>query len=95
MTKPRGPSTCFITPYRRYINSCGPDTKAYLHFPLLFIDSWTNVIYAAYWQKYPGIFGMIPAPEEFNYYIDGLVQDCSISSALAMEILQSCTKPSI
>ena len=28
-------------------------------------------------------------------YIDGLVQDCSISSALAMEILQYCTKLSI
>ena len=28
-------------------------------------------------------------------YIDGLVQDCSISSALAMEILQACTKISI
>ena len=28
-------------------------------------------------------------------YIDGLVQDCSNSSALAMELLQSCTKPSI
>ena len=27
--------------------------------------------------------------------IDGLVQDCSISSALAMEILQPCTKSSI
>ena len=27
--------------------------------------------------------------------IDGLVQDCSISSVLAMEILQSCTKPLI
>ena len=26
-------------------------------------------------------------------YIDGLVQDCSNSSALAMELLQSCTKP--
>ena len=26
--------------------------------------------------------------------IDGLVQDCSISSANALEILQSCTKPS-
>ena len=25
-------------------------------------------------------------------YIDGLVQDCSNSSALAMELLQSCTK---
>ena len=27
--------------------------------------------------------------------IDGLVQDCSNSDALAMELLQSCTKPSI
>ena len=30
-----------------------------------------------------------------NPHIDGLVQDCSISSANALEILQSCTKPSI
>ena len=28
-------------------------------------------------------------------YMDGLVQDCSNSSALAMELLQSCTKPLI
>ena len=28
-------------------------------------------------------------------HINGLVQDCSISSALAMEILQPCSKPSI
>ena len=28
-------------------------------------------------------------------YIDGLVQDCSNSSALAMELLQSCTEVSI
>ena len=28
-------------------------------------------------------------------YIDGLVQDCSNSSALAMELLLSCAKPSI
>ena len=28
-------------------------------------------------------------------HIDGLVQDCSNSSALAMELLPSCTKPSI
>ena len=27
--------------------------------------------------------------------VDGLVQDCSISSALVMKILQSCTKPSM
>ena len=30
-----------------------------------------------------------------NGYIDGLVQDCSISIFNALEILQSCTKPSI
>ena len=28
-------------------------------------------------------------------YIDGLVQDCSESNALAKELLKSCTKPSI
>ena len=31
---------------------------------------------------------------KFCEWIDVLEQDCSISSALAMEILQSCTKPS-
>ena len=30
-----------------------------------------------------------------NSQIDGLVQDCSNSSALAMELLQSCTEPLI
>ena len=29
-----------------------------------------------------------------GYHFDGLVQDCSISIANAMEILQYCTKPS-
>ena len=28
-------------------------------------------------------------------YLDGLVQDCSNSIAKALELLQSCTKPSI
>ena len=31
----------------------------------------------------------------FPLHIDGLAQDCSNSSALAMELLQSCPKPSI
>ena len=30
-----------------------------------------------------------------RYNIDGSAQDCSNSSALAMELLQSCAKPSI
>ena len=31
---------------------------------------------------------------EGEYQIDGLVQDCSNSIANALELLQSCTKPS-
>ena len=45
---------------------------------------------------------IVPKGDELKYavpqpktYIDGLVQDCSNSSALAMELPQSCTKPSI
>ena len=29
------------------------------------------------------------------YHVDGMVQDCTNSSALAMELLQSCTEPSM
>ena len=32
---------------------------------------------------------------EAQTYIDGFVQDCSNSIAYALELLQSCTKPSI
>ena len=31
---------------------------------------------------------------DVNHIVDGSVQDCSISSANALELLQSCTKPS-
>ena len=33
--------------------------------------------------------------EIYARYIDGLVQDCSISGALAIETLQFCTDPAI
>ena len=33
--------------------------------------------------------------ERFAVYMDSLVKDCSNSSALAMELLQFCTKLSI
>ena len=35
------------------------------------------------------------SPKKFQTYIAGLVQDCSNSIANALELLQSCTKPSI
>ena len=34
-------------------------------------------------------------PQEREEHIDSLVQDCSNPSTLAMELLHSCTKPSI
>ena len=37
----------------------------------------------------------IESSRTIHEHRDGLVQDCSISSALVLEILQSCTKPSI
>ena len=35
-----------------------------------------------------------PCYSTISYYIDGLAQDCSNSSALAMELLKSCSKSS-
>ena len=55
-------------------------------FPLhLVVPNWDNVVTpkCARWTSFP------------HGYIDGLVQDCSNSSALAMELLQSCIRPSI
>ena len=43
-----------------------------------------------------GIYTIGPVMKPvYTLNIDGLVQDCSISSSLAMEVLQSCTKWSI
>ena len=36
-----------------------------------------------------------PMSDPVHWHIDGLVQDCSNSSALAVGLLQYCTKPSI
>ena len=49
---------------------------------------WTEVIPCAVGQHGRSRYSSIQ-------YIDGLVQDCSISNANALEILQYCTKPSI
>ena len=52
---------------------------------------WYNMNFAEnYWCRFPYVI-IKHLPE----HIDGLVQDCSNPSALAMELLQSCTKPSI
>ena len=42
-----------------------------------------------------GLSAVVVGQGKYWGYIDGLVRDCSNSSALAMELLQSCSKPSI
>ena len=60
------------------------------------LAQWTNWRYAVrrYWLKQKVC---IPWDIKFLFHadIDGLVQNCSNSSALALELLQCCTKPSI
>ena len=50
-------------------------------------------IYVANTNRGHGIWSIFSSSE--LPYIDGLVQDCSNSMPLAMELLQFCTKPSI
>ena len=40
-------------------------------------------------------WGKVRNGNDYWYIIDDFAQDCSISNELAVEILQSCTKPSI
>ena len=63
-----------------------------------------QIIYALSSNKimYNSVTPPHPPPYSLHYYcllyteyIDGLMQDCIKSSALAMELLQSCTKPLI
>ena len=46
-------------------------------------------------ESWPHENDLVQGVEHTDTHIDALVQDCSISGALAMGILQSCTKPSI
>ena len=52
-----------------------------------------------YWEFPAPVVSTSHYSKQFYYitmdYIDGLVQDCSNSIANALELLQSCTKPSI
>ena len=57
--------------------------------------SWHHIIWSSDPYKHISMYFGDNAQAISNTDIDDLVQDCSIPSALAMEILQSCTKPSM
>ena len=57
--------------------------------PQLMLLYWSHGIFMLKWSSGG------PQYHLWSDNFDGLVQDCSISSALALEILQPCTKPSM
>ena len=67
------------------------------------INGWVNTRAAGDLRRYRPHYDVIVmkivremGPMSFLHaHVDGLVQDCSNSSVLAMVLLQSCTKPSI
>ena len=83
----------------------------FTHFPLNQCQTWwedvpldkisckflcqrfSSLLYPVLQQSWSG--DVLVSSYQSIHHIDGLVQDCSNFSALAMELLQSCTKPSI
>ena len=56
---------------------------------------WACIILCSRNKVHHQSWSIFASPKNMALGIDGLVQDCSNSSVLAMELLQSCTKPSI
>ena len=54
-----------------------------IHFPVIYLSK-----AQVHWSK-------LYSASSYHHHFDGLVHDCSNSSALALELLQSCTKPLI
>ena len=80
------PSKCAIDSFKDSKDSgIGWNVKIY-RSDLIFNQSQRNYFY----YQAPLLCDTDP-----DFYIDGLVEDCIISIANALEILQSCTKPSI
>ena len=65
------------------------------HWPMVTPSIWVTNHYLYHDLNFCGFSLRALSQETLNIHIVGLVQDCNISSVLAMEILQSCTKPSI
>ena len=70
-----------------------------IYIIIFLIDSPKSILTYLMWLSYSDRTAPIPRSLLISVmncfkesYIDGLVQECSISSALAMEILQSCPK---
>ena len=63
------------------------------HIPWFYMENTIKFLdMAVFWQCFKFTHLLLRCPHSWWHHFGGLVQDCSISSALAMEILQSCSK---
>ena len=96
------PGTQSVHSCVRFLSVCWQGLSSYICHDE---DNWSMYFLSFYNMQLSSIFievhvdtmweVLLCHPSWLNYDIDGLVQDCSNSIALAMELLQSCTKPSI
>ena len=77
----------------RVTGLCAGNSPVTGEFPAQMASNAENV--SIWWRHHEASILYTVSMRSASRDIDGLVQDCSISSALAMEILQSCTKPSM
>ena len=82
--------------HHAYAWQIGPFWRIPSMSPVLISKAIDYMVTVERWGVSDGSVGQISGQHWFGeQHIDDLVQDCSNSSALAMELLQSCTKPSI
>ena len=80
--------------YGRPVTNCDPWIQRATQGPTMdgpFSDQW--ILYVL--QKIFRMKGGQTTPQMHWYHIHGLAQDCSISIANTLQILQSCTEPSV
>ena len=80
--------------YGRSVAKCDPWIQRATQGPTMdgpFGDQWIIYVLQKIFRKKSGQ----TTPQMHWYQIHGLAQDCRISIANALEILQSCTKPSV
>ena len=77
--------------WQSVIKACSP----ILHVILLFAYNFSQIRISGDRKSIDNVFSSVSNSNLGKIYINGSVQDCSNSSANALELLQSCAKPSI
>ena len=91
-----GKTTWFLWSFLKCCVIDRPEVRKLLLFYFFFFSTWSwKIIPYLLFIPYLRFHFFSTSSCKVIPYFDGLVQDCSKSSELAIELLQPCTKPSI